>query len=250
MSNKIIKSYTIDEALFDSAEDMCRGELNISMSEAINQLLAGMVNGKFVLEKKHLAQSDTRPICLKRKDVFKILDNTLKALGYTLDFHTRDSKTFYEIHDENGLSSVFVLIIRDMKNTSSVYKVPEDIIASLLAYIKDQSILLNKPADQIKPMIFTYVITPGSILAWNFIDVTNESFDIPQKPKKSEYSIYRTTGSNEQKEAQKIGTLFFRVKTPEDIAYGRDLTSRCLERYPKLFEALDQAIHEAHKYSN
>lgn len=244
---KVVKSFTIEQKLYSDAASICKNKLNMSTSELISQLLSGFVNGDFKIEKKQSAQTNKRPISLTRKQLLNIINTVLTEKDYALQPHTRDGKTFFEIYKDNTLLSVFVLIMRDMQNTSYVYKISQDLTTALLEYTKEKNILSAKPDVKIVPILFTYVITPGNILTWNSIDLSHPLFDIPQKPKESIYPIYRTATNIGEKDREP-GTYFIRVKTPSDIEYGINLTKETLAPYHGLYEELDLALRQAHEY--
>lgn len=245
--SKKIKSFTIEEDLYSAAAKIAKNELKMSVSQLIEHLLSGFVDGHYKVEKKQTLQNVNRPISLTRKQLIYILTTVFSDKGYVLKPHTRDGKCYYEISKDNVLLCVCMIVMRDMRHTSCVYQVSADLTAPLLNYVQEKNILFSSAGVKIAPILFTYAITPNNIFTWNIIDLFNPLFDIPQKPKESIYPIYRAA-TNIGENDREPGTYFIRVKTPDDIEYGINLTKETLAPYHGLYEELDLALRQAHEY--
>lgn len=245
--SKKIKSFTVEEELYSAAAKIAKNELKISVSQLIEHLLSGFVDGNYKVEKKQTLQTVNRPISLTRKQLIHILVTVFREKGYVLKPHTRDGKCYYEISKNGVLLSVCILIMRNMRHTSCVYRIGADFTVPLLNYVQEKNILFSNAGIKIAPILFTYAITPGNILSWNALNLTDPLFDIPQKPKESIYPIYRAATNIDEK-GREPGTYFIRVKTPSDIAYGINLTKETLAPYHGLYEELDLALRQAHEY--
>ena len=245
--SKKIKSFTVEEDLYSAAAKIAKNELKMSVSQLIEHLLSGFVDGHYKVEKKQTLQTVNRPISLTRKQLIYILTTVFSDKGYVLKPHTRDGKCYYEISKDNGLLCVWMIVMRDMRHTSCVYQVSADLTAPLLNYVQEKNILFSSAGVKIAPILFTYAITPNNIFTWNIIDLFNPLFDIPQKPKESIYPIYRAA-TNIGENDREPGTYFIRVKTPNDIEYGINLTKVTLAPYHGLYEELDLALRQAHEY--
>ena len=241
--SKKIKSFTVEEDLYSAAAKIAKNELKMSVSQLIEHLLSGFVDGHYKVEKKQTLQTVNRPISLTRKQLIYILTTVFSDKGYVLKPHTRDGKCYYEISKD----SVCMIVMRDMRHTSCVYQVSADLTAPLLNYVQEKNILFSSAGVKIAPILFTYAITPNNIFTWNIIDLFNPLFDIPQKPKESIYPIYRAA-TNIGENDREPGTYFIRVKTPDDIEYGINLTKETLAPYHGLYEELDLALRQAHEY--
>lgn len=245
--SKKIKSFTVEEDLYSAAAKIAKNELKMSVSQLIEHLLSGFVDGHYKVEKKQTLQTLNRPISLTRKQLIYILTTVFSDKGYVLKPHTRDGKCYYEISKDNVLLCVCMIVMRDMRHTSCVYQVSAELTAPLLNYVQEKNILFSSAGVKIAPILFTYAITPNNIFTWNIIDLFNPLFDIPQKPKESIYPIYRAA-TNIGENDREPGTYFIRVKTPDDIEYGINLTKETLAPYHGLYEELDLALRQAHEY--
>lgn len=243
---KVVRTISLDEEVYEKAVEICHNELKIAISEAINQLLIGFNDGKFHIPGKQIAlHSGIRPKALKKEEISKILVNVFMRRNLKIVKCIYNRKTFYKVFDENEkLIFVFFLIIRDMENMSYVYRISEDIVATLFHFTNEQEKLFNMKKDEIQPMLFSYVITPGNIFTWSLINLKNEEFIIPQKAKESVYPVYRVIGKNEKNEAEGIGDFLFRVKTYEDMNYATELAQKSLSMIQGLYEDINLSLQE------
>ena len=221
---KKIKSFTVEEDLYSAAAYIAKNELKMSVSQLIEHLLSGFVDGHYKVEKKQTLQTVNRPISLTRKQLIYILTTVFSDKGYVLKPHTRDGKCYYEISKDGILLSVCILIMRNMRHTSCVYQIGADLTAPLLNYVQEKNILFSNAGIKIAPILVTYAITPNNIFTWNALNLSIPLFDIPQRP------------------------YFIRVKTPSDIEYGINLTKETLAPFHGLYEELDLALRQAHEY--
>lgn len=243
---KVIRMISVDEEVYEKAAEICHNELKIAISEAINQLLAGLNEGKFHISGKQIASySGIRPKALTKKEIFKILIDVFAKKQLKIVKNIYNRKTFYKVFDEKGkLIFVFFLVIRDMENMSYVYRISEDIVAALFHFTNEQEKLFGMKKGEIRPMLFSYIITPGNIFTWSLINLKNEEFFIPQKAKKSIYPVYRVIGKNEKNEAEGIGDFLFRVKTYEDMNYATELAQKSLSMIQGLYEDINLSLRE------
>ena len=244
---KKIKSFTVEEDLYSAAAYIAKNELKMSVSQLIEHLLSGFVDGHYKVEKKQTLQTVNRPISLTRKQLIYILTTVFSDKCYVLKPHTRDGKCYYEISKDGILLSVCILIMRNMRHTSCVYQIGADLTAPLLNYVQEKNILFSNAGIKIAPILVTYAITPNNIFTWNALNLSIPLFDIPQRPKESIYPIYRTATNIGEKDREP-GTYFIRVKTPSDIEYGINLTKETLAPFHGLYEELDLALRQAHEY--
>ena len=89
---KKIKSFTVEEDLYSAAAYIAKNELKMSVSQLIEHLLSGFVDGHYKVEKKQTLQTVNRPISLTRKQLIYILTTVFSDKGYVLKPHTRDGK--------------------------------------------------------------------------------------------------------------------------------------------------------------
>ena len=161
--SKKIKSFTVEEDLYSAAAKIAKNELKMSVSQLIEHLLSGFVDGHYKVEKKQTLQTVNRPISLTRKQLIYILTTVFSDKGYVLKPHTRDGKCYYEISKDNVLLCVCMIVMRDMRHTSCVYQVSADLTAPLLNYVQEKNILFSSAGVKIAPILFTYAITPNNI---------------------------------------------------------------------------------------
>ena len=140
---KKIKSFTVEEDLYSAAAYIAKNELKMSVSQLIEHLLSGFVDGHYKVEKKQTLQTVNRPISLTRKQLIYILTTVFSDKGYVLKPHTRDGKCYYEISKDGILLSVCILIMRNMRHTSCVYQIGADLTAPLLNYVQEKNILFS-----------------------------------------------------------------------------------------------------------
>ena len=77
---KVVRTISVDEEVYEKAAEICRNELQISVSDAINQLLIGLNEGSFHVSGKEIAEySGIRPRALKRNEILKILVDILQS---------------------------------------------------------------------------------------------------------------------------------------------------------------------------
>ncbi|MFR5151186.1 MAG: hypothetical protein ACLTER_18035 [Ruminococcus sp.] len=138
-----IKSFTVEEDLYSAAAYIAKNELKMSVSQLIEHLLSGFVDGHYKVEKKQTLQTVNRPISLTRKQLIYILTTVFSDKGYVLKPHTRDGKCYYEISKDGILLSVCILIMRNMRHTSCVYQIGADLTAPLLNYVQEKNILFQ-----------------------------------------------------------------------------------------------------------
>lgn len=243
---KVVRTISVDEEVYEKAAEICRNELQISVSDAINQLLIGLNEGSFHVSGKEIAEcSGIRPRALKRNEILKILVDIFAKRNFKIEKCIYNRKTFYKVFDENKkLVFVFFLAIRDMENTSFVYRISEGIVEMLFHFANEQEKLLNMKKGEIRPMLLSYVVTPGNIFTWSFVDLKSEEFLVPQKAKESFYPVYRVAGKNEKDEAEGIGDFLFRVKTYRDMNYATKITQKSLSMFPGICEDIDTGLRK------
>ena len=243
---KVVRTISVDAEVYERAAEICRNELHIAISDAINQLLIGLNNGEFhVSGKQTIAYSENRPRSLKKKEILKILTDVFEKKELKIEKCIYNRKPFYKVLDKNRkIIFVFFFAIRDMENMSYVYRIPENIVKTLFCFANEEEKLSNMEKGEIQPMLFSHVITPGNVFTWSFVNLKRKEFITPQEAKKSPYPVYRIAGKSEKDDANGIGDFLFRVKTWQDMEYTTELTYESLNMVEGIYEELDLSLRE------
>lgn len=243
---KVFRTISLDEEVYKKTSEICYNELHITISDAINQLLEGLNDGRFYVSGKQTVEySENRPKSLKRKEILKLLTDVFAKNNFKIEKCMYNRKALYKVlGKDEKLLFVFFLIIRDMENMSYVYRIPEDIVETLFCFANEQEKLFDMEKGDIRPMLFSYVITPGNVFTWSFINLKSKEFITPQKAKESRYPVYRIIGKKEKNEVDGIGDFLFRVKTRQDMEYATELTQESLDMVEGIYNDIDLSLRE------